>query len=324
MPDQSFFQKGQMEIVLSFISEPATLTWEFTRWRSRRALPFAVVNCRARLSSSEITFETVGLGIRFLFKNALLVSFAEAWERLVFLSARGADFIPPCSRLSTNGYAAGATEFSAKRKAKEELIERSLVLSSWRSQTGWTQVFPRGLRVRFFIALLKTWGWDCSFFRIDGEDFLGSALVALGVASSGGFVCDSVFLSISEAESCALKLIQGLVSIVTKVEEENPEPLSVLPDKAEPDDHLHYYLLPEHRRALDWVFASPKQEHAGLLPLNSKTVLVTQLKTQPRVDLIVANPGLPFVALAYEATWPVLSWGKKSLVGGNNWPHPLA
>jgi hypothetical protein len=80
-------------------------------------------------------------------------------------------------------------------------------------------------------------------------------------------------------------------------------------------DHWQFYRNPANMHAfkfLDRECKSKQTSHA----LENSDQIVTQL-LHPAGEF-------PAIAVSYHPDWPPLCWGKQSIQGENQWPHPLA
>jgi hypothetical protein len=79
-----------------------------------------------------------------------------------------------------------------------------------------------------------------------------------------------------------------------------------------PRDHRRFYSVKQNLKA--FAFLDKQQEKKVDLPG------VERISSR----LVVSAGTFPAVAQSTNPCWRELSWGKKSLEGGNLWPHPIA
>jgi hypothetical protein len=270
-------------------------------------LPISVVECRMR----GLGGEAEGYGDSLTYSDSLTQAFAEAWERLWF-DACGAAATDDPAFDSSSGFAGGPTPDDARAAAREELVERAVLLTAWRARAGWERVEPEGLLSRVLETALNSLGWDVRCFRLR-EERLGEVFCALGTRPQGGVLFDSAFRAPGRGgDAVQAKVLRSLLRTAA-VFRNAPPSFEPLPDEGGPQSHRRFYAVPENQAAFDFLAAGGTP---GPIALGG----YDDVRTSVLADIA----GFPCVARATHPSWPRLTWGRKSVSeGANEWPHPL-
>lgn len=271
-----------------------TIEWKLTHIRSK-LMPFVFLKC-------EMTgFETssAGYGVSFEPQLAATKAFCEAWERLCVRKF--------CPGVSSDGFAAGLNCVDAAKRSREEKIERAVMLTAWREQSGWEQLSVSGLKTKWLGYIFRLKGWKTHFYRLRSN--VGTVHACVLTHSQKGAIFDCTF-SASEDE-WEEKLFLSTLRTVFLPDEES---LSSLENEAQPSAHRRFYRNPTHLEAFE--FLKNKNE-----PLSN---IVLPQPERLETTVIVTESNFPAVCRATHPTWPTLTWGKQSIQGKNPWPHPLA
>jgi hypothetical protein len=286
------------------MGDPVKVSWSFTELR--RSVPLGTtVACELRIGAER----HFGYGDRLLRHQACLVSLAEAWERRWFHAIGGS-----LDLASTNGFAAGPTDDEAIARSQDELLDRSLMLTAWRSMTGWTPWRPRSAASRILKSVLAARGWHVRLFTISEPDLGVSTLAAFAFHELYGLAFDSVPVRRGMPRDCHVTKALVALSRVIEQQMRTKPPLGYcFPEVGGPEDHRFFYADGANARSV-WEF----------LP-TLKPGVVTLEKAAPAESVILFPAGhLPAVAVTTNRAWPTLSWGRASVQGANPWPHPLA
>jgi len=284
------------------------IEWEFSKITVPG--PLSLVNCKM-IGFGATSF---GSGDNLFFRKSLVQSFAEAWERLWVMRVERGDFARQgLTASSSNGFAAGPTNESALSHAQGELIEREAMRKAWSTKNGWCSVesFP-SVEEKLLSVWLKSKGWRISCYRIFDEP-LGQVYAGFAFNENFGAVFDSIFQSGRQPRKLLRKgkLIRSLVK--SSLLAGKMKPISELPHNGQPSDHSAFYRDPKHLEAFRFL-GSLNQENNKLFDLEQ---IATTL-------LCSVTKNFPAVAYSINPRWQGLQWGKKSISGGNPWPHPLA
>lgn len=283
------------------------ITWQFCEIGTAR-LPFHYIRCDMKC----FEFETVGQGYSTSLVQAMRQALAEAWERMWLRIPHKLPLFEDFDFTSSNGFAAGATSSAALNSARDELIERSVILTAWQNMTGWQPKKPISLTFKLLKSALINDGWTVRLFKIEEVTF-GPVLAALATHPEKGSVFDSKTIGDLSVAWCESKLIHSLFRSIfaqSKFEQDN----TVLPDSGGPEDQAAFYRNPTAIQAFEFLDRIEAQQ--GIIELPDPGAI--------RQQILFTSAAMPAVAVATHSEWPVLSWGKNSIAGKNAWPHPLA
>lgn len=235
--------------------------------------------------------------------KAMTKAFAEAWERLWFYKTNATNK----EISSTSGFAAGASNEMAIQNAREELIERAILLKAWSSQSGWRKSKIKLFKSKYIQFALILKGWQLELFEIHSN--LGEVKCLFAKHRDRGLIFDSCYSN--EGKTSEIKILN---SILKNIFLPRLTPLKTLNEKALPVDHARYYCDPTNLKAFEFL---KKQTH---------NKFVFELESPDLIETTILHQAgdLPAVAYCQHPTWPKISWGTSSIQGKNPWPHPLA
>jgi hypothetical protein len=271
-------------------------------------LPFNFFSCQ--MKCGEVI--TRGTGESVFPKLGMKKAFSESWERLWLLHP-SLQSEATLDVNSSNGFAAGATAPEALRRAKDELIERALLLKAWTEMKGWSRYFCSARSLGFLLAELKSAGWSFDYFEIQSS--MGHrTLFLLARHSEHGAVVDTQLRNPQSPKLTEVKLTLSVMRSIQFLDFVPVVDFSGLPEKGVPIDHAAFYRNVEHLKAFDFLDSVSK-------PAN-----VIDLKYTNSVSSLILYSGgeMPAIALATNQNWECLLWGKNSIRGTNPYPHPLA
>lgn len=279
------------------------IEWHFSKI-STSYFPVQIYECRI----SGFGFTASGYGTSSVADDALIKSFAEAWERLWFIRLRRIDENFK-GIFSSNGFASGSSNNMALENARQELIERSVLLKAWQSKSGWKKTRSGKLRHKFILFALGLLGWRVNFFSLSHSPEVSAIL---GRHQEKGAVFDTSFDS---NNACVHeKLLNSLIkSIALRIDIPSNY---TLPVNGDPDDHNYFYCDPKNLAAFDFLDTAQRDQEEANISLSDFDKIVS--------TLLVPSSNFPAVAFAFHPEWPVLDWGQSSIHGENQWPHPLA
>ena len=283
------------------------ITWQFSEIGTAR-LPFHYIRCDMKL----FEFETAGQGYSTSLVQAMRQALAEAWERMWLRIPQKIHQIGDFDFSSSNGFAAGATGSTALNSARDELIERSVVLTAWQNMTGWQPARPKSLTFKLLRSALINEGWTVRLFKIEEVTF-GPVLALLATHPEKGSVFDSKTIGDLPISRCESKLIHSVFRS-TFAQSKFEQDIHALPDSGGPQDQAAFYRNPLAIQA--FAFLDQIEAQQGIIELPDPQNV--------RQQIFFASASMPAVAVATHSQWPVLSWGKESIAGKNSWPHPLA
>jgi hypothetical protein len=208
---------------------------------------------------------------------------------------------------SSNGFAAGSSDEHAILASRNELIERVVLLTAWRSKSGWSRNTKMSPRSRLLCFALKLKGWSVNLFDLKSN--IGTVKACLAIHKRYGAIFDTSF-SDNEVQS-EKKVIDSVAKNTFFAKELN---FFDLPHIGFPEDHLKFYSVVENIKAFDFLLHEP---------LSNATIEISKFDSL-ETHLIVPAGMFPAVALSINPRWPKLVWGKNSISGLNSWPHPLA
>lgn len=282
-------------------SDDAQLIWKFTEYRNP-LMPFRVFGCE--MNGFGLT--SIGYGTSWNRDEAIDKAFGEAWERLWLLKFNRSR--PHEVPVTSSGFAAGLNLEESARAARQEKIERAVLLFAWSEKFGWSKSHCHSLRSYPLIAYLKLIGWTTNFFLLQSN--MGAVRACLLRHKSKGAFFDSAF-----AQNFSNSDEKLILSVVKNVLAMKPTDAQNFPDVGVPLDHEIFYSLPSNLEAfefLDSVSSRPETK----IELQSPQLLIA--------EAVVNEPRFPAVSRASHPDWPELSWGRQSIRGANRWPHPLA
>lgn len=273
------------------LGEQASIQWEFSAYKS----PFQmhIISCEMTGFSKN----SKGTGVHWDKSKAIVLAFAEAWERLWYLKEVSV------IEKSTSGMAAGSTLQMAQKNASEELIERVVLLSAWREQKGWRKGSGLSMKEHLLLIALRLQGWRIDFFDLSSD--IGDVRVILGRHAERGALFDSCFKGVGTAEKLLLSFLRMMLVPVSR-------DINEFPEQGSPIDHLRFYANPKHLEAFEFIET-----------VDPKPIEIGGLESLEVVSLVEPSQ-FPAVARASNKAWPKLTWGKSSIQGNNPWPHPLA
>jgi hypothetical protein len=283
------------------------ITWQFSEIGTAR-LPFHYIRCDMKL----FEFETVGQGYSTSLVQAMRQALAEAWERMWLRIPQKFYQIKNFYFSSSNGFAAGANSSAALDSARDELIERSVILMAWQNMTGWQPTRPKSLTFKLLRSALINDGWTVRLFKIEEVTF-GPVLAVLATHPEKGSIFDSKTIGILPIARCESKLIHSIFRS-TFAQSKFHHDKNALPDSGGPQDQAAFYRNPSAIQAFEFLDEIEAQQ--GIIELPDPQSI--------REKILFATASMPAVAVATHSKWPVLSWGKESIAGKNSWPHPLA
>lgn len=287
------------------------VAWAYTRISSPE-LPVFYYKCSLKVEGQPVS---EGFAIGWLPIRVLKISLAEAWERYWAdrYSKMSHDGLPRFR--SSNGFASGEDRAAALRSAQEELIERYVFLQSWKSQSGWIKKETSGFIAGLIESILQSKGWKLSLFTIGSP---GGVSVLAGYAKHDiyGVAFDTIYIGQNSQKSVFLakefKLVLSILKSTAFRIGITSDPIFVLPDKGTPNDHAKFYANPKNACAFESLTSTPLVDLSDFGGDSINTVSIIEASQ------------LPAVAVAFNSSWEVLTWGKQSIGGTNPWPHPLA
>ena len=243
--------------------------------------------------------DAIGYGEAFSFKLAKMKAYAEALEREAWKSS---------GMKSTNGFAAGPTPSIAYLHARNEAIERQLLLRAWSEMDGMFTFRPHlSVRALFLIAWLKLHQYSGRFSRIN-NNVTSFGLYGRLLCPDGGSYFDGVYAErIQDAH--VEKLIASLIRMAVVYLHENAIQIENLSRTAKPREHVLLFKNPAVQSAFDWVKQSSQR---------SFRISEPQTSTFPHAVDHKWSIGTAVIDNAIE-----LRWGQDSLFGRNPYPHPL-
>ena len=326
-PGLLFFCKRSASFLDPDDHQKRTATWTYTRIQSP-GLPALYMKCSLCIDGVPATD---GFSMGWNIAYTLKVSLAEAWERYWMMRIAKSDAGGRGSLTSSNGFAAGMNATEAIRSAREEVAERKILVEAWQSQSGWTEVRVKGLLSHMVIGFLAHHGWRVRVFYVCKA---GIGAIVTGLAEHPDFGCafDSTFLHwptinckthaviTPEKELRVVKSILKSTAFRAKV---RPDSTFELPVSGSPEDHARFYSMPSNAAA--FAFLDRRSPTAGELPVDRDQARLANVSIDEFIcELLFPGAHLPAVARAYHPEWDPLIWGKKSIAGENQWPHPLA
>ncbi len=287
-PTEEFFSKEAAE----------NITWKMKRYTAFD-FPLKFFECKMQGFETEVSGYAVADKTEIATKKA----FAEAWERLWFhKQSKESKEIS-----NTSGFAAGSTNEMAQQNAKEELIERAVLMRAWQSQAGWQKGKFSTLKCKYIQFALYLKGWSIEVYDLDSSQ--GTVKCLFAKHTKLGLIFDSCFAN--DKSQCEKKL---LYSILKNIYLPKLEPLERLAEYAKPLDHARFYADPENLPAFN--FLKSKENVPAYFELENPELLQT--------TLLYKAGNFPAVALCQHPSWPKISWGRASIQGKNPCPHPLA
>lgn len=307
-PKLSFLRRKSAEYRHPISRRRMDLIWSL-RVIPRPSWPITVTECKME-SGGMVSY---GFGDALFARDSIRQAFAEAWERLWFKAASEDPTLLRRRVTSSNGFACGSSPTEALSNARGELIERSVVLTAWRTRSGWTSASTQGIWPRVLAARLSKAGWDLRFFALH-EPHLGDVVCGLACNKDKGAIFDSSFrdpaTTIAAVQAkVARSIIRSLV--VAKEAAGGGGRASPAPT---PAGHAEYYREPENLAAFEFLRRpdSATDVHLGHYGRLESRILISE-------------PGFPVVAAVHNDSWPQLSWGlERADSEGNPWPHPIA
>lgn len=270
-----------------------------------------VIQCEIK-NQQDMVF--TGVGESTFTGRAKTKAFAEAFERFIY---RCDPAVKKLGLISTNGFAAGNTVADAAIRARNELLERQVILNFWETKTGFLHHSPRSLLARYLLDQLSRLKASVSLFVVSAMDETHKTridVLAGTLRVKNHLFFDSGF--ITEMKQAEIKLLRTLIRMLV-VRENVPIPIGwELPHKGAPVDHITYYAHLENHQAFNFLdTSSPPTSIPRLLLKNSEKIEETTL-----IDL----PGYPRVVVAQNKGWESLRWGTQSMQSKqNSWPHPI-
>lgn len=299
----NFLSKGKANWIDS-VGSAVEINWNFIEYKSLR-LPFITYEC----VMSGWTFFSQGTGVAQNRNEAIRKAFAEAWERIWVKKLcnskswvdRHPDLYLP---MSSNGFAAGDTDLMAQTNARNELIERAIFLKAWSEKSGWQTINFKKLKNKITALGMRLKGFEPHLYSINSN--CGTVLACLCFFKKGISFDTKLVFALDDAETAVLH------SVLKSSQIEQKTIQSQLPEVGVPEDHLNFYATRSAREAFDFLSKS------------NSTLIELQNVENITGELIVPAGQFPAVAYAFNAHWQPLCWGRKSITGGNLWPHPLA
>ncbi len=278
------------------------ISWQLTKYKDI-FMPFSFYQC----NMTGWGLNTNGFGISANQLESAQKSFAEAWERLWYLKLVNQS-MSGLSITSSNGFAAGSSSEMATSNAKNELIERVVMINAWSGQSGWSLANPTLLANKIILMALNLKGWDVKIFNIRSN--LGTIKACLAQNVSQGAIFDTTLsLNDSTAEIKVINSVLKNTFFHKTVSSYN------LPEQGGPQDHRLFYSDAKNLKAFKFL--------AKVRNNNSDLVVVHNFD-KIQMHLIQKAGLFPAVAVAINNYWPELKWGTQSVSGINKWPHPLA
>lgn len=309
-PSHHFLKNGSAKFFCPIINKENSVFWSFTRIRLGK-YPISFIQCKM----SGFSTNSCGYGSSILINNALIASFAEAWERLWMLFLTSDNNTQFGKFTSSNGFAAGATEKLAITSSRYELIERYLFLRAWHEMKGWQKYSANGFKSRFLSLILSANNWHLNLYKISDNN-LGSTLAGLAYNKQFGAIFDCIYLQ--DKNKFKKNESKLLSSLIRSAALQSKYPLDMnwnLPEKGQPIDHSKFYRNPENSKAFDFLKNIESQK---------KNFIFMSEYDNIKSKLILDVTNFPAVAVSYNDDWPELRWGTRSIMGENPWPHPLA
>lgn len=297
--------------------------WKFTSY-ANVIMPFYIYSCELESMGKTV----VGSGSDDSPESAARKAFAEAWERLWMLLYNDSgvltvdlgesEKIP----VSSNGFAAGATNEQAIQNSRNELIERAIFLRAWQSMEGWRPVRFKNLKNKVISFGLRLGGWNTHLFDIKSN--AGNVKACLLINPKRGAAFDvALFKKYEGAESSLLRSV-----VRTTFAMRHTSTIAELPLKGRPEDHAAFYSNPENLKAFDFLLRSTNNTKIKSCEDGSdgdkfKSIELPELGSIQTEQIVPAGT-FPAVARSQNDRWEPLTWGKLSIKGNNPWPHPLA
>jgi hypothetical protein len=299
LADEAFFNRGS-EVWISPDGISIPVKWKFTRYKSL-FMGFHAYSCELEA----LGLSALGLGSAESPLIAARKAFAESWERFWMLKESN----DQNKIISSNGFAAGATNAQSMRNSRIELVERKIFLDAWKSMQGWRRSSFDKLKHKLLLLNLRARGWDTYLFEISSN--LGNLMACLAVHPNHGAAFDIALSGISNDVDLSLLRAVSLSTYALK-----NQAFAELPNNGRPEDHARFYSQPIHLKAFDFLLKPSSESTFTDLEISNSDSIITKQ--------IVHAGNFPAVAKSYHPTWEPLSWGKVSIKGKNPWPHPLA
>lgn len=265
--------------------------WTFSKLKSRGF--FSGYCCSMKWNG----IQARGYGYDISPKPAIVKAFCEAWERCCF---KNSDYA------TTNGFAAGSTELQARVFALKELVEREVLLKSWREKKGWSRHRLNSKRALFLKTFLELNKWDVRTYKVRSST--GYLIASLAISEKYGVLFDCSFsFNMESSKNSELKSLIGICFEIenrTRSYSEKLEP--------SPNGHKDFYSNPKNLKAFSF------------LESNCNEVINLEELDEVKYELINPSEKMPVVVRCYHERWNQLEWGIKSIRGENKWPHPLA
>ena len=277
----------------------ALITWEFAQYTGG-LFPFNFYECKI----SGFNQTAFGHSVDRSNLKALQKSFAEAWERLWLKHLNSSN--PVFSQVeNSNGFAAGATDSMAQEKAKEELIERAVLIQAWQQKTGWKKVRVQRFKNKLLCVGLALNGWKTYMFEVSSG--ASNVLTCFIIHKQLGTIFDSCFYSDFAEEKL-------LMSVAKNSYFQKTANSVQLPSVGTPEDHRQFYSVPANSEAFQFLIKG------------DFTKAPVKLFDLDKISINLLTPAQNFPAVAYASNpaWDKLTWGTQSIKGINSWPHPLA
>ena len=295
-PSYAFLSNGIAQTSVNGKSEE--IRWRFTSYGPGTKLPIRLLRCHLEGFGTS----AVGIGDSWSFKGAAMKSLAEAWERLCMHVYKRDESD------SDAWYASGRTVGEAMAKARNDLVERKLLIESWQHQQGW---FPYSLEdfvATEMVSSLDRRGWSVNVHALKSQDH-EIVLAGRAIHRQYGTAFNTQYLSSTQDE---VKLLRTLIRRIASAEIYERQDDWELPDEGRPEDHAIFYQYPANARAFYFVDNCVK------------TPISLPNKQEISVEMICDRGEMPPVARARHQDWGSLSWGRQSIRERNLWPHPLA
>lgn len=277
----------------------APIVWEFARYTGG-LFPFNFYECKI----SGFNQTAIGHSVDRSNLKAMQKAFAESWERLWLKHLNSSN--PAFSQVeNSNGFAAGATNSMALEKAKEELLERAVLIQAWQQKMGWKKVRVQRFKNKLLCVGLALNGWKTYMFEVNSS--AGNVLTCFIIHKQLGAIFDSCFYSDLAEEKLLMSLAKN--SYFQKIVD-SVKLLSV----GIPEDHRQFYSVPANSEAFQFLIKG------------DFTKAPVKLFDIDKISINLLTPAQNFPAVAYASNpaWDKLTWGTQSIKGINSWPHPLA